>query len=59
MILRKFVKSSTAMMRVGMINLIAGALSLRFLHRLPGVSPGGSRMVPPVSSMDSRSAFWC
>ena len=38
MLLRRYVQDRTTMMRVGMLFLVVGALSLRFLPRVPGMS---------------------
>ena len=38
MLLRKVSQNSTLMMRLGLLFLIAGILSLRFLNRIPHVS---------------------
>ena len=35
MLLRKYSQNSTLIMRLGMLFLVAGALSLRFLNRIP------------------------
>ena len=39
MLLRKFVRNQTLMMRLGMCFLVAGALSLRYSAMCPGVTP--------------------
>ena len=38
MLLRKYVQNKTVMMRLGMFFIIAGALSIRFLAKCPGVN---------------------
>src|SRR5437762_1004002 len=55
MLFRKYAQNPSLMMRVGLFSLIAGALSLRYLHRLPGLIAGRAvaiKVLPEVFAND-------